>query len=368
MNVLVATGIYPPEIGGPATVMALLVQDLRSRGHDVTVVTYGAADASENGVVRVSRRRSVIGRYAAMARTIRRRLGSGDVLFATDVFSVGIPVRLALIGRRAPFVLRLGGEWAWEDAVTKRGLRVTLREYWSNNAHGPVHGLKRFLAHLVLSRANRVVVTSSLLCDVLDRIDDRVAPRVVTVPNDPTKRSCIPAPHAPSESLRVLYAGRFAPVKNVPMFAQALRAARDRGAAISMLFVGDGEERAACERILDGVSDVRFLGVRAPHDIENLLSETDLYVLPSLSDICPNGVLEAVGCGVPCLVTREHGLPTGVGGVRELDPKDERAWTDALVELATDRAALGRLRSEVRLPPPPAVTLRDVLEEVARKV
>lgn len=368
MKIAIATGIYPPEIGGPATVMALLVQDLKNRGHDVTVVTYGAKDESENGVVRVSRRRSVVGRYLAMARTIRGLLGPTDVLFATDVFSVGIPARAALVGRSSPFVLRLGGEWAWEDAVTKRGLRVTLREYWSNNAYGPVHGLKRLLARLVLARAARVVVTSSLLCDVLDRIDDHVAPRVVTVPNDPTKRSCIPAPHAPSEALRILYAGRFAPVKNVPMFARALRAARGRGAPISMLFVGDGEERAECERILDGMNDVRFLGVRAPHDIENLLSETDLYVLPSLSDICPNGVLEAVGCGVPCLVTREHGLPTGVGGIRELDPKDERAWTEALVELATDRAVLEQLRKDVRLPPPPAVTLRDVLEEIVRKV
>ena len=39
MLVLIVTGIYPPDIGGPATHAADLAQTLRARGHEAFVVT-----------------------------------------------------------------------------------------------------------------------------------------------------------------------------------------------------------------------------------------------------------------------------------------------------------------------------------------
>ena len=41
MKILLATGIYPPESGGPATYTMGLASALRSRGHEVMIVTYG---------------------------------------------------------------------------------------------------------------------------------------------------------------------------------------------------------------------------------------------------------------------------------------------------------------------------------------
>ncbi len=362
MKFLIVTGIYPPEIGGPATVMELLARDLRALNHEVVVVTYG--DVPTNGVIRVSRSGSVPERYLRMSSVIRRELekmGPQAVLLATDVFSVGIPARIALSGRSNRFAVRLGGEWAWEDAVTKRGLRVTLREYWENHAHGFSHFCKTSIARLVLRRANQIILTSDLLFDVLQRIDQTFPAKTKTVPNIPTRDSCVPAPAVQYPALRVLYSGRFAPVKNLPFFARALKKALEQGAQISMVFVGDGEERAECERILDGETHVRFMGRLPPNEVVNLLSEADLYVMPSLSDICPNGVLEAIGCGVPSLLTSEHGLPKDMGGLMEVNPKDENAWVQALVKLAAaDREAITKLRLKVRLPRPSSISLVDV--------
>ena len=41
MKILVATGIYPPDIGGPATQIEYLASDLAKAGLTVTVLTYG---------------------------------------------------------------------------------------------------------------------------------------------------------------------------------------------------------------------------------------------------------------------------------------------------------------------------------------
>lgn len=361
MKILIAAGIYPPEIGGPATIMSKLAEDLKRAGHEVTVVTYGDPSMKTDGVIRVPRLGSVLSRYGRFASAVKNVLKPDMTVLATDVFSVGIPARLALMGRRNRLVVRLGGEWMWEDAVTNGGLRVTLREYWTQHANGLRHRMKELFAGWVLRRAERIVVTSDMLRTPLKHIAPSVLARVVTVPNVPAHDSCKSAPHAPYGGLRVLYAGRFAPVKNVPFFARALKQAIKAGAAISMSFVGDGEERAECEGILHGLPHVRFLGSKSTYDVLNLLSETDLYVLPSLSDVCPNGVLEALGCGVPCLVTSEHGLPSGVGGLCEIDPRDEQAWMDALIRFASNRSLLDRLRAQIRLPSPPPVTLADIV-------
>jgi glycosyltransferase involved in cell wall biosynthesis len=203
-----------------------------------------------------------------------------------------------------------------------------------------------------------------MLRDILNHLDASLLEKTVTIPNIPLHTECVPAPYVQYPSLRVLYSGRFAPVKNVPMLARAVKRATEHGAELSMIFVGDGPERAECEKIVEGMRHVRFMGQLPANEVVNLLSEADLYVMPSLSDICPNGVLEAIGCGVPALITSEHGLPKEVRGLVEVDPMNEEAWTEALVRLANHPEEIVKLRSQVKLPPPSPVTLRSVLESI----
>jgi hypothetical protein len=40
MKILIVTGIFPPEIGGPATYSDLLLRELMARGFDVKILTY----------------------------------------------------------------------------------------------------------------------------------------------------------------------------------------------------------------------------------------------------------------------------------------------------------------------------------------
>ncbi len=41
MKILITTGIFPPDIGGPATQIEQLAQDLAKNGFEVAVLTYG---------------------------------------------------------------------------------------------------------------------------------------------------------------------------------------------------------------------------------------------------------------------------------------------------------------------------------------
>lgn len=366
MKFILATGIFPPEIGGPAIVIEALARDLRQAGHEVTLVTYGSIDEITGDVVRVARTGSAFQRYVRLMRAVRSRLASGATVMATDVFSVGIPTRLALIGKRNPFVVRLGGEWCWEAAVTKGGLRVTLRDFWETQSKTWLMRLKRWNYHWILGRAARVIVTSDLLSDVLRPLVPRVASRFVTVPNvmvgETTHCRAEEGVHLP---LRLIYIGRFAPVKNLPFLSRVLKKAVERGMSLACTFVGDGMDFEASKDILRDVPGMTFLGSLSHSESMKLLSQSDVHVLPSLSDICPNTAVEALASGVPCLMTREHGLPRPLGGVMEVHPQDEDAWIEAFKQLS-DHVVYAQLRASIQLPQNGSQTLVDVVRGFAQ--
>ena len=41
MKLLIATGMFPPDVGGPATYSQTIAEEFSKRGHNITIVTYG---------------------------------------------------------------------------------------------------------------------------------------------------------------------------------------------------------------------------------------------------------------------------------------------------------------------------------------
>jgi N-acetyl-alpha-D-glucosaminyl L-malate synthase BshA len=98
-----------------------------------------------------------------------------------------------------------------------------------------------------------------------------------------------------------------------------------------LLMVGDGGERSDCEQLARdlGVSDnVRFLGKQDA--IEEILSVSDLFLMPSQSESFGLAALEAMACKVPVVSSNAGGLPElnidGVTGfLREIGDVDGMA-------------------------------------------
>lgn len=359
MHVVIATGIYPPEIGGPATAMASLVAQLKTQGHEALVVTTGGVDEEVDGIRRISRSRSKLVRTWLYARIIRKALRPDSVLVVTDVFSSGIPARLALVGKPNRFLVRLGGEWCWEDAVNK-GMVVSLREYWSDATYRAHDRFKRPLIAWILKRAQKIVPTSDLIKDVLPQIVPGLTTPVVVLQNQERSyaTSVIPHGRVPHQPLRLLYVGRFVPVKNLSFFAQVLTDAHREGLKLHTTFVGDGPERGSVEALLHGSGQATFRGTLDAQGVAEAMDEADLLVLPSVSDVSPNVVYEALGRGLPCVITSEHGLPRSMGGVVEASPRDEQAWIQAVRRLL-DTAAYQALQGSIHLAPSGGRTFVD---------
>ena len=77
-----------------------------------------------------------------------------------------------------------------------------------------------------------------------------------------------------------------------------------------LLMVGDGPERVYCEQLcrdLEICKNVRFLGKQDA--VEEILSVSDLFIMPSESESFGLAALEAMACKVPVITSNAGGLP-----------------------------------------------------------
>jgi L-malate glycosyltransferase len=152
------------------------------------------------------------------------------------------------------------------------------------------------------------------------------------------RRRTLPQPGAPP---RLVHMSNFRPVKRVDAVIEIFRRVRARMPA-TLLLVGDGPEMpAAREQIqdlgLDG--DVEYAGEQ--HDVVELLSQADLFLLPSATESFGLAALEAMACEVPVVASRVGGLPEvvdhGVTGFL-CPPEDLEGMARHAVDILSDRA------------------------------
>ncbi|MGR3377600.1 glycosyltransferase family 4 protein [Salipiger abyssi] len=144
---------------------------------------------------------------------------------------------------------------------------------------------------------------------------------------------------SPHKGQTLLFVGRLAGVKGVPVLLDAMAALKDRYPYLRLALIGDGPERAALEERAKGLGEtVVFLGYQSQAEVAKALAETDLFVLPSFAEGVPVVLMEAMAAGVPVIATQIAGIPELVtqweSGVL-VPPGDAGALTEAIDQLLT---------------------------------
>lgn len=147
----------------------------------------------------------------------------------------------------------------------------------------------------------------------------------------------------PSKPFRVLTVARLNLVKGHAFFLRAMAQLREEGIDIDYTIAGEGPAREEIEAEIGrlGLQDrVTLLGSVSETRVSSLLQKTDIVALTSfgMGEAAPVAVMEAMACGVPCLVSVIGGTPDMIehGWDGMLVPqKDVGAIVDALRELIT---------------------------------
>ncbi len=310
MRVVLVSGLWPPDVGGPSSHAPALAAALLEAGHEVEVVTTAdvAPESRPYPVRWVARSRPAPLRHLAVVREVASAARDADRVYATTM------VRRAALGAalaRRPLVVKLVADEAFERERRSGRFDGSLEEFQAARG-GPRRRLLRTTRDVALRRAERVLVPSAYLRGIA--LGWGLAPeRVRVVPNPAPELPQLPSREEARAALGVTgpvlaTAGRLTAQKALP---DALRAIA-RVPAVELLVLGDGSERPALEREAEtlGVSDrVRFVGAGTRDDVLRLFRAADAVLVTSAWENLPHTVLEALAVGTPVIATAVGGIP-----------------------------------------------------------
>jgi len=349
MRVLVVSGIWPPDVGGPASHAPDVAAFLRSRGHAVEVVTTASAPPAPEAypVHWISRALPKGAIHVRTAAEIARRARAADVVYTTGMF--GRSASGATLARR-PYVVKLTADPAFERARRRGMVGGDVDEF--QRSHGDVAiRVLRIARDAELRHAAHVFTPSAYLRE-LALAWGVPAERVSVLPN--------PAPPLPElrprEVLRaelgldgptLAFAGRLTAQKSLGVALEAVAAVD----GVTLAIAGEGDERAPLERRAAELglgARVRFLGALPRERVLELFRAADAAILSSSWENFPHTVVEALAVGTPVIAT-------AIGGVAEIvndgengllvPAGDANVLADAVRRFLADEPLRERLRA-----------------------
>ncbi len=120
-SVLVLSGIFPPDIGGPATQLDHLIKELIKNNFKVEVLTFGSPEVKKFSYPVKSVSRKIAQPWRAGIYLVKAFLASlkADILYAQDLYFPGWCgwILKKILGKK--LVTRFVGDSAWETALNR---------------------------------------------------------------------------------------------------------------------------------------------------------------------------------------------------------------------------------------------------------
>jgi glycosyltransferase involved in cell wall biosynthesis len=306
MKVAIAAGLYPPEIGGPATYALLIEDELPKRGVAVVMVPFGWV-----------RHYPKIIRHIVYMYKLWQESKSADIIYALDPVSVGLPAAIVSKIIKKPLLIRLGGDYAWEQGRVRFGLTETLDEYLTKKPHRPL--MVRLLASVqtwVTNQATKVIAPSEYLKGVIAQWGVP-RERIVVVYSALYPLSV----SGTKEELRaqlsytkptLVTAGRLVPWKGFPAVIEMLHSLLATHPDSTLIIAGDGEEEQMLrtlvkEKNLD--SHVRFIGRVSKDALGAVIKAADVFVLNTAYEGLSHQLIEVMDVATPIVTTTAGGNP-----------------------------------------------------------
>ncbi len=310
-NLFIATGIFHPESGGPATYLHEILPHLQARGWDVRLVTY--ADHADIGgyypypVTRIART-GLLKRTAAYRAAARPLLDWADV---TYMHTLGLP----LSGGKSPRVVKVVGDLAWERAVRKGWIAPSTDiDDFQKGTNSIPAALGKMARAREAQRLNGVIVPSEYLKRMVigwgvkpenvQVIYNAMPPHSGSFQSREDARRQVGFADAPT----IVTVGRILPWKGVDHLITAVSRIPD----VRLVVAGDGDLLPALKAQAEAlkVADrVMFLGKVPRTQVDLLMRAADYTALYSGYEGLSHTLLESLRAGTPCIASAKGGNP-----------------------------------------------------------
>jgi len=311
MKIVIATPLYPPEIGGPATYAKLLEEGLPQKGIEIELVKFSEV-----------RHLSKLIRHYAYYRRVLKAARGADVILALDPVSTGLPAMWAAKKLGKPFVVKIVGDYAWEQGQQRFGITQTLDEFVKEKNVPFAVRILRIIQTSVARSATRIIVPSEYLKNIVATwgtstpLSTGISHEKIEVIYNGIELPPVLGEPARSEGFYIVSSGRRVPWKGF-----------------------EGVERVVAREsgwhffIASNLSRSETLGY---------VKSADVFVLNSSYEGLSHALLEALALGTPIIATKVGGnsevITDGITGL--LVPSgDDDALYEALKKVEQDPVA-----------------------------
>ncbi|HUD02682.1 MAG TPA: glycosyltransferase [Candidatus Paceibacterota bacterium] len=325
MRILIATPLYPPDVGGPATDAACMKETLPTFGVSVDMVPFSRVRHLPRGI-----------RHLKYFMLLFMRAFRADTIIAMDTVSVGLPAVFAAALTGRPLVVRIPGDYAWEQGKQRFGIEDSLDEFQLRTYSWRVEFLRR-VQRFVVRSATMVLVPSRYFEGVVSHWgikSDRVRCLYLGVDLPPS----IETPKHVLAGHIMVSAGRLVPWKGFSMLIGLLPTLPDW----NLVIVGDGPERMPLEqqaKKLGVQGRVLFTGALSRKKMLGWCKVADAFVLNTSFESFSFQIVEAMMVGVPVITTRIGSIPELIDDDKEgvlLAPNDAKAFKEAIASIKSD--------------------------------
>lgn len=251
--------------------------------------------------------------------------------------------------RQWPDVVEISrSDYIWQiDWFRERGIATVYKEHSTILEINPdyVKSLHRADGLIAVSDSAAAALQQS----IQSRKHVQVVPNAVDIYVNLQSGASPASSAAPGLGATVLCVSRLSPEKGVQYLPEVARMVIEASPKVHFVVAGDGPLKAhlAGERERLGLGDqFTLLGALSRAEVLELLQNSDVFLLPSLTEGMPVSVIEAMACGRPIVATAVGGTPElirhGVSGLL-VGPADPGALALALIQLLEDK----HLRTEM---------------------
>ena len=318
MRVLVTVGIFPPDIGGPATFVPKIAKYFQDElNYEIEILTLSDNKNlninDDFSVKRIDRNLPIIYRWLKTIFTIYKLGKNKDLIF---VNGLGTETTIANIFLKKKIIRKIVGDPVWERAYSKAKISESFDEFQVKN-YGFSISLQKKVRSFSIKKSDIVVTPSKHLKNFILNLGFKNKIEIINngvfIPEENTNIFT-------NDQINITIVSRLVSHKNIEKIIKAISDLNSP--LINLNIIGDGPELNQLQKISlesNNKDNIIFHGKLNRYEINHIFLNSDIYIQASNYEGLPHSLLEAMSYGIPVLCTP-------VGECKEIMGNEDRGY------------------------------------------
>ncbi len=361
-RILITTGVFLKDIGGPPTLLKALNLELIKHKYQVTVLTYGSKKEAKKYSYPV---KVVCNKWPGLFKSFLFLIKGlilglkADIIYNQDLYApgfVGLVIKKVL---RKKLVTRFVGDSAWETALNTGETKDDILTFQKKKYSSFIEKRKK-IRKKILNNSDKVIVVSNFLKDLAKKIGVsekkiKVIYNSIDFLEDEKGYS--------REELRkrfdlsgkfILTNARLTVWKGIDMLIELMPQLIKKYRHLKLIIISEGPERANLEKLTRDLGiqeNVIFTGRVSRQQVVNYLKMADVFVLNSNYEGMSHVLLEAMKVGTPIITTRAGGNPETIKHKKTgllVEYRNKKQWLEAINQILGNSDLAGKLVSQAK--------------------